>query len=118
VNDDKQGGAYVGGRWVSTDELRQHGRRVSGAFADGADDRPRPVAYEDDDLGRAVERARRARIAFQEMLGQTSEPHEERVRELRDEIYAAEGEVALLILLRPPPSQETNPSCVKRLTAR
>jgi hypothetical protein len=34
-----QGGAYVGGRWVSADELRLRGRRVTDALARAAEGR-------------------------------------------------------------------------------
>ena len=40
----EQGGAYIGGRWVSADELRARGRRVTDALARAAEGR--------DDVGR------------------------------------------------------------------
>jgi len=43
MNDERrtgdQGGAYIGGRWVSDDELRLRGRRVSDALARAAEGR-------------------------------------------------------------------------------
>jgi len=35
----EQGGAYIGGRWVSADELRMRGRRVTDALARAAEGR-------------------------------------------------------------------------------
>lgn len=91
------GGAFVGGRWRTADELRESGRRASDALNE-ADDRR--LADEDSDTAKALNTVRIARAAYEAALKQADSPElrataeRDRIKELRRDLDASERELA------------------------
>jgi len=100
----ERGGAFVGGRWRTADELRESGRRASDALNRADDLR---LAGEDAEIARALNAVRITRAAYEAALKRASPPESreteerERIRDLRGELDAAERELARVKRERP-----------------